>query len=224
MPRILVVEDEENIALGLKGDLELEGYEVEVIADGEEALQTAISEEFDLMLLDIMLPGKDGFEICRELRKSGSKIPIIVVTAKTQEAEMVLGLELGADDYITKPFSPMELRARIKAVLRRSNGDDINLYRFGDFEVDMKRFEVRHLGTPLRLTPIEFKIISAFVRHPGQVLSRDRLLDLVWGQDVFVTDRVVDTHITNLRKKLCCDEENESYIVSVRGVGYRFDG
>jgi len=224
MPRILVVEDEENIALGLRGDLELEGYEVTVIDDGIEALKRAQSETYELILLDVMLPGKDGYEICRELRKNGSSVPIILVTAKTQEAEVILGLELGADDYITKPFSPMELRARIRAVLRRSHGDDMHLYRFGEFEVDLKRIEVRYKGNPLRLTPIEFKILSTFVRHPGQVLDRDRLLDLVWGKDVFVTDRVVDTHITNLRKKLCCDEESGSYIVSVRGVGYRFDG
>jgi len=224
MPHILVVEDEESIALGLKGDLELEGYEVDVVSDGEKALEAAKTDAYDLILLDIMLPGKDGFEICRELRKHGTQTPIIAVTAKTQEAEMVLGLELGADDYVTKPFSPLELRARIKAVLRRSNGHEQDLYRFGDFEVDTQRIELRHNDVPVQLTPIEFKLLATFVRHPGKVLSRDRILDLVWGQNVFVTDRVVDTHITNLRKKLCSDEDSESFIVSVRGVGYRFDG
>ncbi len=224
MARLLIVEDEPGIALGLEDDLKLEGYEVEVVADGEGALRRARSDSFDLILLDVMLPGKDGFEVCRELRRGGSRTPIIILTAKTREAEKVLGLELGADDYVTKPFSPLELRARIKAALRRAGDSTPDIYRFGDLEVDFTRFEVRRGSDPIALTPLEFRLLAAFVRHEGQVLSRSRLLDLVWGSGTFVADRVVDTHITNLRKKLEPTPARPRYLVSVRGVGYRFDG
>lgn len=224
MARILIVEDEPDIALGLQQDLKLDGYDVEVAGDGVTAIARATSEPFDLVILDVMLPGKDGFQVCRELRHSRVHVPIILLTARSHEAEKVLGLELGADDYITKPFSPLELRARIKAALRRSTGDTSDLVRFGDFEVDFERFEVRRHGKPLDLTPIEFKLLSAFVRHRRIVLSRQQLLDKVWGHDVFVTDRVVDTHIGNLRKKLELDPDGPPRVVSVRGFGYRFDG
>lgn len=224
MARILIVEDEPDIALGLQQDLKLDGYDVEVVGDGVTAIERATSEPFDLVILDVMLPGKDGFQVCRELRHSRVQVPIILLTARSHEAEKVLGLELGADDYITKPFSPLELRARIKAALRRSTGDTPELVRFGDFEVDFERFEVRRQGKPVDLTPIEFKLLSAFVRHRRIVLSRQQLLDKVWGHDVFVTDRVVDTHIGNLRKKLELDPDGPPLVVSVRGFGYRFDG
>jgi len=224
MARILIVEDEPDIALGLQQDLKLDGYDVEVAGDGVTAIERATSEPFDLVILDVMLPGKDGFQVCRELRHSRVQVPIILLTARSHEAEKVLGLELGADDYITKPFSPLELRARIKAALRRSTVDTSELVRFGDFEVDFERFEVRRHGKPVDLTPIEFKLLSAFVRHRRIVLSRQQLLDKVWGHDVFVTDRVVDTHIGNLRKKLELDPDGPPLVVSVRGFGYRFDG
>ncbi len=224
MKRILVVEDESAIAFGLQLDLKSEGYEVEIASDGESALQRARKEAFDLILLDVMLPHKDGFEVCRELRRSGSKTPVILLTAKTQEAEKVLGLELGADDYVTKPFSPRELRARIKAALRRTAEDDLPTYRFGDAEVDFGRCELRRAGKPVELTTLEFKLLTAFVRNSGKVLSRTRLLDLVWGQGTFVTDRVVDNHVVTLRKKVEPNPSEPRYIVSVRGMGYRFDG
>lgn len=224
MTRILVVEDEPGIALGLEDDLKLEGYEVEVVGDGETACSRNKEEIFDLILLDIMLPGKDGFEVCREIRRSGDKTPIILLTAKTQEAEKILGLELGADDYITKPFSPMELCARIKAVLRRTQGDAMEVFRFGSFEVDFSRIELRRDGKPVKLTPQEFKLLSAFIRNRGHALSRDQLLDLAWGEGNFVIDRAVDTQIVNLRKKIEEDPSDPQYLVSVRGVGYRFDG
>lgn len=224
MARILIVEDEPDIALGLQQDLKLDGYDVEVAGDGVTAIARATSEPFDLVILDVMLPGKDGFQVCRELRHARVQVPIILLTARSHEAEKVLGLELGADDYITKPFSPLELRARIKAALRRSTGETPELVRFGDFEVDFERFEVRRHGKPVDLTPIEFKLLSAFVRHRRIVLSRQQLLDKVWGHDVFVTDRVVDTHIGNLRKKLELDPDGPPLVVSVRGFGYRFDG
>jgi two-component system alkaline phosphatase synthesis response regulator PhoP len=224
MKRILVVEDETAIAFGLQVDLMNEGYDVEIEADGECALQRARKEPFDLILLDVMLPGKDGFEVCRDLRRSGSKTPIIMLTAKTQEAEKVLGLEIGADDYVTKPFSPRELRARVKAALRRTSGDEARVYRFGDAEVDFGRCELRRAGKPVDLTALEFKLLAALIRSGGKVLSRDRLLDLVWGHDTFVTDRVVDNHVVTLRKKVEPDPSRPRYIVSVRGLGYRFDG
>ncbi|OGD14004.1 MAG: DNA-binding response regulator [Candidatus Aminicenantes bacterium RBG_16_63_14] len=224
MKRILVVEDEAAIAFGLQLDLKSEGYDVEIESDGESGLERARKEAFDLILLDVMLPRKDGFEVCRELRRGGSKTPIIMLTAKTQEAEKVLGLEIGADDYVTKPFSPRELRARVKAALRRAAEDDLPIYRFGDAEVDFGRCELRRAGKPVELTALEFKLLAAFVRNGGKVLSRDQLLDLVWGQGTFVTDRVVDNHVVTLRKKVEPDPSKPRFVVSVRGLGYRFDG
>ena len=224
MKRILVVEDETAIAFGLQLDLKSEGYDVEIESDGESALERARKEAFDLILLDIMLPRKDGFEVCRELRRGGSKTPVIMLTAKAQEAEKVLGLEIGADDYVTKPFSPRELRARIKAALRRTAEDDLPVYRFGDAEVDFARCELRRAGNPVELTALEFKLLAAFIRNSGKVLSRDQLLDLVWGHGTFVTDRVVDNHVVTLRKKVEPEPSEPRYIVSVRGLGYRFDG
>jgi len=222
--RILIVEDEPDIALGLQQDLLLEGYEVEIARDGESALERAQRGALDLILLDVMLPRKDGFSVCRELRRSGKQTPIIVLTARAHEAEKVLGLELGADDYVTKPFSPMELRARIKAALRRGAADALQTYRFGEFEVDWGRFELRRAGRAVDLTPIEFKLLAALVQNRRTVLTRQQLLDQVWGHDVYVTDRVVDTHIGNLRRKVEADPEQPRFLVSVRGVGYRFEG
>jgi DNA-binding response OmpR family regulator len=224
MKRILVVEDDPAIAFGLQLDLKSEGYDVEIESDGEGALQRVRKEAFDLILLDVMLPRKDGFEVCRELRRGGSKTPVIMLTAKAQEAEKVLGLEIGADDYVTKPFSPRELRARVKAALRRTAEDDLPIYRFGDAEVDFGRCELRRAGKPVELTALEFKLLTAFVRNGGKVLSRDQLLDLVWGHGTFVTDRVVDNHVVTLRKKVEPEPSEPRYIVSVRGLGYRFDG
>jgi DNA-binding response OmpR family regulator len=223
MARILVVEDEPPIALGLEDDLKLEGYEVEVVRDGETAIRRAQQGNFDLILLDVMLPGKDGFEVCRELRRAGLRTPVILLTAKTQESDKVLGLELGADDYVTKPFSPRELRARVKAALRRAGGETPEIYRFGDVEVDFTRYELRQAGKVVEMTPIEFKLLGTFIRHRGHTLSRARLLDEVWGRQTFVTDRVVDTHVTNLRKKIEPKPSAPRFLISVRGMGYRFD-
>jgi len=224
MTRILVVEDESDIATVLEGDLKLEGYEVEVVGDGEAAIRLAREKPFDLILLDVMLPRKDGFDVCRELRRAGLRMPIILLTAKTQEAEKVLGLDLGADDYVTKPFSPKELRARIRAVLRRAEGDLPKVYRFGDVEVDFTRCELRRSGKPAELTALEFKLLATFIRARGQMLSRNQLLDEVWERGTFVTDRVVDNHINNLRKKIEPQPARPRYLMSVRGLGYRFDG
>lgn len=217
MSRILIVEDEPAIAFALEADLTAEGYEVEIASDGPSAIQLAIPAAHDLILLDVMLPGKDGFEVCRQLRRAGLATPIVFLTARTQDAEKVLGLDLGADDYITKPFSPMELRARIRARLRR-HAPPGELLASGALELDLARGEVRLAGQPVELTPTEFKLLSAFLKNPGRVLSRDRLIDLAWGQGTFVTERAVDNYIVSLRKKLGPD-----WIANVRGQGYRFD-
>ena len=224
MTRILVVEDEPGIALALEEDLRAEGYEVEVVEDGETASRRAREEGFDAILLDLMLPRKDGYEVCRELRRAHVATPILMLTAKTHEAEKVLGLELGADDYVTKPYSPRELRARIKAVLRRTTGDLPAVYRFGDVEVDFGRRELRRAGRSVETTPLEFKLLEAFVHRPGRVLSRQQLLDAAWGREVYVTDRVVDNQVNHLRCKIEPDPSHPRYLISIRGIGYRFDG
>ena len=223
MSRLLVVEDEPGIAFALDADLQSEGYEVTLATTGDEALRAARAETFDLVLLDVMLPGKDGFEVCRELRRSGFKAPILMLTAKAQEAEKVMGLELGADDYITKPFSPRELRARIKAALRRSAGDATEVFRFGDAEVDFARCEVRRSGAAIEVSALEFKLLTAFVRSRGRVLTREQLLDAAWGRDVSLNDRVVDNHIVSLRRKIEPDPAQPRFLVNIRGLGYRFD-
>jgi two-component system alkaline phosphatase synthesis response regulator PhoP len=229
MTRILIVEDEPGIALGLEDDLTVEGYDVEVAADGTTGARRAREAAFDLIVLDVMLPGKDGFEVCRELRRAGMRTPILMLTAKSQEAEKVLGFEQGADDYVTKPFGTRELRARIKALLRRARieqGADpsVECYRFGEVEVDFRRGELRNRGKAVELTPIEFKLLGVFIRARGQVLSRDKLLDGAWGPGTFASDRVVDNHIANLRKKIEPDGAAPRYLRNVRGLGYRFDG
>ena len=222
-----MVEDEPGIALGLEDDLKMEGYEVEVSGDGVEASRRAKESSFDLIVLDVMLPGKDGFEVCRDLRRSGLRAPILMLTAKAREEEKVMGLELGADDYVTKPFGTRELRARIKALLRRSaasNSPDPSSYSFGDAELDFDRAELRVNGSPVDLTPLEFKLLQFFLRARGRVLTREQLLDAVWGLDTFASDRIVDNHIANLRRKIEPDAANPRYILNVRGLGYRFDG
>jgi DNA-binding response OmpR family regulator len=227
MTRILVVEDEPGIALGLEDDLRMEGYDVEIVADGAVACRRAREARFDLILLDVMLPGKDGFEVCRELRRSGLKTPVLMLTAKTQEAEKVMAFDLGADDYVTKPFGTRELRARIKALLRRAGNEpeaETATYRFGNVELDFLRGELRKDGEAVELTPIEFRLLSVFVRSGGRVLSRDRLLTGTWGTDTFGSDRIVDNHIANLRRKIEPDPANPRYLRNVRGMGYRFDG
>ena len=223
MARILIVEDEPGIALGLKNELVLEGYEVDVTRDGKTGLTRGLSGAFDLILLDIMLPEMDGYTVCRELRHAGIRTPILMLTAKSLEMEKVLGLELGADDYVTKPFSALELRARVKAMLRRAAPDSASVYRFGDIELDVTRAEVRRDGKPVETTALEFKLLATFVRRKGRILTREQLLDEVWT-DSSPIDRVIDNHIMNLRRKIEPDPQQPRYLVSVRGFGYRFDG
>jgi DNA-binding response OmpR family regulator len=224
MTRILVVEDERDIALGLEVDLTSHGYEVETVRDGETAARRGREPGWDLILLDLMLPRKDGYEVCQQLRQAGVRTPIIMLTARTHEAEKIMGLDLGADDYVTKPFSPRELRSRIKAVLRRSAEESAGVYRFGDCEVDFDRGEVRRGGTRADITALEFRLLSAFIRRRGRVLSRQQLIDAAWGPDTAITDRVVDTHVLNLRKKIEPEPARPRFLASVRGMGYRFDG
>jgi DNA-binding response OmpR family regulator len=223
MARILIVEDEPDIALGMELDLREEGYEVEVVRDGEEASRIGRQPGWDLVLLDVMLPRKDGFDVCRDLRRAKVRTPILMLTAKAQEAEKIMGLDLGADDYVTKPFSPRELRARIRALLRRTAPEEPGVERFGNCEVDFGRAELRRAGRTLDLTRLELNMLRLFLRNRGRVLARDRVIDEVWGSGVFVTDRVVDTHIVKLRRKIEPDPAAPRHIVSVRGLGYRFD-
>ncbi len=224
MPRILIVEDEPDIASVLADDLRMDGYQVEIAGDGDSALRSAREHKWDLILLDLMLPRKDGLEVCRELRRARVGTPIIMLTARTQEADKILGLELGADDYVTKPFSPRELRARIKAMLRRFQSDAPDIHTFADFEVDFDRAELRRGRKALDATPLEIKLLSVFIRRRGRVLSRQQLIEEAWGNATFVTDRVVDSHIVNLRRKIEPKPSSPRYLMSVRGIGYRFDG
>jgi DNA-binding response OmpR family regulator len=225
MQRILIVEDEPAIAFGLELDLRAEGYEVEVVQDGETAVRRGADRSLHLIVLDVMLPKLDGFEVCRHLRKGGVKTPILLLTAKGQETDKVLGLDLGADDYVTKPFSPMELRARVRALLRRGTGDENSeRYCFGDVEVDFARGDVKRGGGVVDLTPLEFELLRAFVSNRGRVMSRQRLLDLVWGEGKFINERVVDNYIVSLRKKLEPEPSEPKFLLNVRGQGYRFDG
>ncbi len=225
MSRILIVEDEPAISFGLEVDLQAEGYEVELAADGETAALRGKEGAFDLIVLDVMLPKKDGFEVCRELRRGGVRTPILLLTAKSREAEKVMGLDLGADDYLTKPFSPKELRARLRALLRRTSPEEPGeLYRFGEVELDRVRGEVRRAGHPVDMTPLEFRLLCAFVRNRGRVMRRDRLIDEVWGHGAFISQRVVDNYIVTLRRKLEPDPSAPAFLVNVRGQGYRFDG
>jgi len=226
MARILVVEDERVIAAGLQDELLAEGYEVEVVGDGLAAEERARAGAFDLILLDVMLPKKDGFAVCRSLRASGSRTPIIILTARVQDSDKILGLELGADDYVTKPFNPAELLARVRAVLRRARGEaePAAVWEHGDLRVDFVRLDAARAGRPLALTPTEFKILRHMVDNRGRAITFDQLLAHVWGDGVFMSDRVIYTHINNLRQKIEDEPSRPRLIVSLRGVGYRFEG
>jgi two-component system alkaline phosphatase synthesis response regulator PhoP len=226
MKKILIIEDEEPIRTALEDDFRLENYEVTVAADGIEGLVKATDQDTDLIILDIMLPGMNGFDICTRLRSQGVRTPIIMLTAKGQEIDRVVGLELGADDYITKPFSPRELKARVKAVLRRTeDGTDDRadaLFRFGGLEIDFRQYICRKNGKEVSLTAHEFELLKYLVMNKGKVIKRDELLDEVWGKDIFITPHTVDTHVANLRKKIEDDPSNPRFILSTRGVGYKF--
>ena len=226
MKKILIIEDEELIRMALEDDFRLENYEVIVASDGIEGLAKAADPDIDLIILDIMLPGMNGFDVCKKLRNQNISTPIIMLTAKGQEIDRVVGLEIGADDYVTKPFSPRELQARVKAVLRRMGAEvddkSENQYRSGELEVNFRQYECRKNGKAVSLTTLEFELLKYLIRNKGQVVNRDELLNEVWGKDVFVTPHTVDTHIANLRKKIEDDPSHPRFIKSIRGVGYKF--
>jgi len=221
--RILVVEDEPGIAFGLELDLETEGYGVEIVPDGNAAVERGGNGDFDLILLDLMLPGKDGFEVCRELRRSGCKTPIIMLSAKTHETEKVMGLDLGADDYVTKPFSIKELLARAAAFLRRAKKEEQAVYEFGALRLDVSARRLLRKNKEIDLSPKEFNLLEYFVKKPGRALTRDEILNAVWSYDCVVTSRSIDRFVTTLRNKIEPDPARPIYIHTIRQIGYRFD-
>jgi two-component system, OmpR family, alkaline phosphatase synthesis response regulator PhoP len=223
MARVLIVEDEPDIVLGLQEDLQRQGHDIGIATDGVQGLAMAKSGEWELILLDVMLPKMDGFDVCAALRKAGVATPVIMLTARAQEAEKELGLDSGADDYVTKPFSLRELRARIRAQLRRSARVRERVCRFGDCEVDFDRAELRCGGRLVDVTPLELRLLEVFLRRAGRVLSREQLIELVWGHGTAITDRAVDTHVFNLRKKIEPVPSEPRFLIGVRGLGYRFE-
>ena len=224
--KILLVEDEEGLILTLTDRLVSEGFEVVSARDGKEGFDVASSQNFDLIILDLMLPKMNGFDVCRDLRRKGIHIPILMLTAKGETIDKVLGLKLGADDYLTKPFEVMELLARIEALIRRSspqaNGRVDNGFRFGDVAIDFRRAEVKRGSKSLDLSAMEFKLLQYLIENRGTVHSRDHLLDAVWGYDAMPTTRTVDVHIAWLRQKLEKNPKHPQFIQTVHGMGYKF--
>ena len=224
--KILVVEDEPNMVAGLRDNFEFEGYQVITARDGVEGLQRALDESPDLVVLDVMMPRMSGLEVCKQLRAKRGSIPIIMLTARGQEVDKVVGLELGADDYVTKPFSIRELLARVKAVLRRTAvvPKDQDRRSFGEVEVDLRKCRVLKSGKVIDISSKEFELLKYFIVHSGETLSRDRLLEDVWGYDNYPTTRTVDTHLVRLRQKLEPNPDQPQYFLTVHGTGYRFVG
>ncbi|MCC6859880.1 MAG: response regulator transcription factor [Bryobacterales bacterium] len=223
--RILLVEDEPGLVLTLSDLLAAEGYQVDSAPDGPQGLAKAGSQHFDLIILDVMLPGKNGFEVCRELRQKGSDVAILMLTAKTQVVDRVVGLRLGADDYLAKPFDPAELLARVEALLRRVRKDKLTpvvRFRFGDIEVDFEKAELLKGGTPLSLAGKELQLLHYLIDHRGKVLSREELLQNVWEYQAGISTRTVDVHIAWLRQKIEKNPQAPRHILTVRGSGYRF--
>jgi DNA-binding response OmpR family regulator len=222
--RILVIEDEPAMVAGLRDNFEYEGYDVISAGDGASGLERVLADDPDLVVLDVMMPRMSGLEVCKAVKARRPSIPIIMLTARGQEIDKVVGLELGADDYVTKPFSIRELMARIKAVLRRvpPQGPAPDVYRFGDVEINVRGNEVRRAGSPVELSAKEFALLTYFISHPGETLSRDRLLEEVWGYQNYPSTRTVDTHIVHLRQKVEPDPEQPRFILTVHGSGYKF--
>jgi DNA-binding response OmpR family regulator len=226
MTRILIVEDEPNMVTGLRDNFEFEGYEVLTASDGVSGLERALKDSPDLVLLDVMMPRLSGLDVCKQLKAKRPALPVIMLTARGQEIDKIVGLELGADDYVTKPFSIRELVARVKAVLRRSRvaPREQARYSFGDVDVDVRKCQVSKGGRPLEFSSKEFDLLKYFLCHPGETLSRDRLLEDVWGYDHFPTTRTVDAHIVRLRQKVEPKPDEPRYILTVHGTGYKFVG
>ena len=223
MNRILIVEDDPAMSVALRDGFEFEKYDVEMASDGVEGYTAATRGDHDLIILDIMLPKQSGLDVCRDLRKNGSKTPIIMLTARGQEIDKIVGLKLGADDYVTKPFSFIELLARVEAVLRRTKkgatGDEI---AFGDVRLDFRTYEAQRKQQPLELTPREFRILRYFVDHANEVVSREALLNHVWGYDSGAFTRTVDTHMARLRQKIEETPAEPRHLITVHRVGYKF--
>jgi two-component system alkaline phosphatase synthesis response regulator PhoP len=226
MTKILIVEDEPNMVAGLRDNFEYEGYQVITAGDGAEGLQRALADNPDLVVLDVMMPKMSGLDVCKQLKAKRPSVPIIMLTARGQEVDKVVGLELGADDYVTKPFSIRELIARVKAVLRRAQAlpREQDRYAFGEVEVNLRSYQVARRGKPVEFSAKEFELLKYFICHPGETLSRDRLLDEVWGYEHYPTTRTVDAHIVRLRQKLEPVPDEPRYILTVHGVGYKFVG
>ncbi|VGO17928.1 Alkaline phosphatase synthesis transcriptional regulatory protein PhoP [Pontiella desulfatans] len=216
---ILIVEDDAAMMRGLKDNFEYSGYNVVTACEGEQGLETALNLKPDLILLDLMLPGINGYEICRLIRAEGVEIPIIMLTAKSQESDIVLGLNIGANDYVTKPFSIKELLARVNAMLRNVRKPEAQVFSFGECELNLSSQTLSRSGKAVELTPKELGLLTLFVKHPGQALTRDQILNAVWGYDIIVTQRSVDRCINSLRHKV----GNPNHIQTVREIGYRFE-
>jgi DNA-binding response OmpR family regulator len=226
MAKILIVEDEPNMVAGLRDNFEFEGYSVITAGDGQEGLERALSDLPDLVLLDVMMPKLSGLDVCKQLKAKRPSVPVIMLTARGQEVDKVVGLELGADDYVTKPFSIRELLARVKAVLRRAHAlpKEQDCYSFSDVEINLRSYQVQRKGKPVDFSAKEFELLKYFLCHPGETLSRDRLLEDVWGYEHYPTTRTVDAHIVHLRQKLEPNPEEPRYILTIHGVGYKFVG
>jgi DNA-binding response OmpR family regulator len=220
---LLIIEDDPTLSRGLSDNFREQGYDVRTAADGESGLVAVLTEPPDLVLLDIMLPKLNGYEICRRVRARQLTVPIIMLTAKGQESEIVRGLELGADDYVTKPFSIRELLARVKALLRRRGDDDQTLHQIGDATFDLTSHKLSRDGQEVPLTTKEYRMLEYFVRRPNRALARSDIIDHVWGRSIIVTSRSVDRCITTLRSKIEPDARRPTFIHTIRDVGYRFE-
>jgi DNA-binding response OmpR family regulator len=223
METILIVEDDPTMLRGLKDNFEFKGYRVLIAADGEDGLNMALNEKPDLILLDIMLPKINGYEICRLIRKENLTMPIIMLTAKGEESDIVLGLNLGADDYVTKPFSIKELLARAAAFLRRSKQAEQDIYEFADYRLDIPARKLTRQGKEVKLSPKEFKLLEYFLKRQGRALTRDEILNAVWGYDCYVGSRSIDRFITTLRNKIESDPHDPTFIHTIREIGYKFE-
>jgi two-component system alkaline phosphatase synthesis response regulator PhoP len=226
MSKVLIVEDDDSMIAALRDGFEYEGYTVSLARDGAAGLRQASETAPDLIILDVMLPKMSGLDVCREIRKEGNLVPIIMLTARGQEIDKVLGLKLGADDYVTKPFGFLELMARVEAVLRRASGRPVHVesFEFGSVKADFKRGEIRRNGKLLDLSAREVRLLQYFIEHRGEVVSRDRLLDAVWDYDSAPLTRTVDMHVAKLRKKIEDKAAQPRYLVTVHGQGYKFNG
>jgi DNA-binding response OmpR family regulator len=224
MKKILIIEDEVNMIEGLRFNLEARDYMVIASQDGETGIKRAIKEQPDLIILDLMLPGINGYEVCKKLKESKPEIPIVMLTAKSQESDIITGLDLGADDYITKPFSVLELLSRINAMLRRSSTNSTipDLFQFGNIEINFKKYEASKHGKTLKMSPREFEILQYLLERKGEVVTRDDLLNRVWGYDSFPFTRTIDAHISTLRKKIEDRPEDPEMIITIHGKGYKF--